>query len=229
MDSLAALALATEKPKESLLERMPQNRDDYIVSRKMIKHILYMAIYQCVVLFVILFAGEYFIPEPNMDLRLIDKTNPYIVPGRLYTMSGEDLYKPFEKKHGASRHLTFVFNTFVFMQIFNMIASRKIHDEINIFEGTFGNPLFVGLWIVIAAGQVAITQFGGVMFVVNEYGLAPIQWGYSLGISITCVFIDLLLKFIPDSVTPSLGQDTVFNRKYGVPKAEAARKAAMED
>jgi len=45
MDSLAALALATELPKPSLLDRMPQNRDDYIVARKMIKHILGMAIY----------------------------------------------------------------------------------------------------------------------------------------------------------------------------------------
>ena len=40
MDSLGALALATELPKADLLQRMPQNKDDYIVSRKMIKHIL---------------------------------------------------------------------------------------------------------------------------------------------------------------------------------------------
>lgn len=40
MDSLASLALATELPKPSLLDRLPQNREDYIVSRKMTKHIL---------------------------------------------------------------------------------------------------------------------------------------------------------------------------------------------
>jgi Ca2+ transporting ATPase len=40
MDSLASLALATELPKPNLLKRPPQNREDYIVSRKMIKHIL---------------------------------------------------------------------------------------------------------------------------------------------------------------------------------------------
>jgi magnesium-transporting ATPase (P-type) len=40
MDSIGALALATELPKPELLERMPQNKDDYIVSRKMVKHIL---------------------------------------------------------------------------------------------------------------------------------------------------------------------------------------------
>jgi Ca2+ transporting ATPase len=45
MDSLASLALATEMPKPQLLLRAPQNRDDYIVSRKMIKHILGQAIW----------------------------------------------------------------------------------------------------------------------------------------------------------------------------------------
>ena len=45
MDALGALALATELPRPYLLDRMPQNRDDYIVSRKMVKHILGQAIW----------------------------------------------------------------------------------------------------------------------------------------------------------------------------------------
>lgn len=68
MDSLGALALATEMPKPSLLERLPQNRADYIVSRKMTKHILYQAIYQCAILFFFLFGGEYLIPESDLEL-----------------------------------------------------------------------------------------------------------------------------------------------------------------
>jgi Ca2+ transporting ATPase len=69
MDSLGALALATELPKQALLERMPQNKDDYIVSRKMIKHILSQALWQVTVLFIFLFAGEYLIPESRSDLQ----------------------------------------------------------------------------------------------------------------------------------------------------------------
>jgi len=45
MDSLAALALATENPKPELLHRKPQNRDDYLVSRRMTKHIMYQSIW----------------------------------------------------------------------------------------------------------------------------------------------------------------------------------------
>jgi magnesium-transporting ATPase (P-type) len=45
MDSLAALALATGSPKEELLERKPQKASDYLVSRRMVKHIMYGSIY----------------------------------------------------------------------------------------------------------------------------------------------------------------------------------------
>jgi Ca2+ transporting ATPase len=169
MDSLAALALATELPKRSLLDRMPQDRNDYIVSRKMIKHIVWMSLYQCVILFGVLFGGEFFIPEPNVALQY-DKPTGFVYPGRLYNWDGSPLYKAIEETYhvGASRHLTFVFNTFVFMQIWNMLASRKIHDEINIFSGVFTNIMFIALWFIICGGQFVITQYGGKMFVVCD-------------------------------------------------------------
>jgi Ca2+ transporting ATPase len=40
MDSLASLALATSPPKEELLLRPPYRRSEYIISSKMVKHIL---------------------------------------------------------------------------------------------------------------------------------------------------------------------------------------------
>lgn len=43
------------------------------------------------------------------------------------------------------------------MQIFNMITARKIHDELNIFEGIHTNIIFIGLWFIICGGQVFIT------------------------------------------------------------------------
>jgi magnesium-transporting ATPase (P-type) len=45
MDSLGALALATEMPKESLLDRPPYRRDEYIISRKMVKHLIGQSFY----------------------------------------------------------------------------------------------------------------------------------------------------------------------------------------
>ena len=100
MDSLASLALATEVPKPELLERPPQNKDDFVVSRKMTKHILYMSLFQMVVLFIFLFGGEYMIPEPEEALRFdawkvrFDiEQNDMVFPGRLYKVNGDELYK----------------------------------------------------------------------------------------------------------------------------------------
>jgi Ca2+ transporting ATPase len=68
VNSFASIALATELPKPELLKRLPQNREDYIVSRKMTKHILGQAIWQCIVLLIFLFAGEHLIPESDLSL-----------------------------------------------------------------------------------------------------------------------------------------------------------------
>ena len=45
MDTFAALALATEPPTDKLLDRPPHQRDSYIISKKMMKHILSMKIF----------------------------------------------------------------------------------------------------------------------------------------------------------------------------------------
>ena len=65
MDSLASLALATEPPKEELLKRAPYRRDDYIISQKMLKHLIGNSIYQVIVIYTIVFSGEYWFPEPE--------------------------------------------------------------------------------------------------------------------------------------------------------------------
>ena len=63
MDTLASLALATQDPQESILLRKPYSRDEYMVSKSMKKNIIGQAIYQIIVLTVIIFLGEQFIPE----------------------------------------------------------------------------------------------------------------------------------------------------------------------
>lgn len=55
--------------------------------------------------------------------------------------------------------MTIVFTAFVMMQVFNMINARKIHDELNIFEGLFSNKMFVAIWIVIFIVQILLSQF----------------------------------------------------------------------
>jgi len=73
MDSLASLALATETPNAKLLQRPPYRKKEYIVSRKMMKHILAQSVFQSIILFAIIFGGDQFFPEgaegPNNTIQ----------------------------------------------------------------------------------------------------------------------------------------------------------------
>lgn len=52
------------------------------------------------------------------------------------------------------QHLTFIFNTFVFMGLGNMIASREVYNSPNVFRGLFRNWLFWASWLVSVILQV---------------------------------------------------------------------------
>ena len=59
---------------------------------------------------------------------------------------------------------TFVFNTFVFMQIFNQLNARLLEvGEFNMFGGIMKNPLFLGIVIVTVVVQLLMVEFGGRM------------------------------------------------------------------
>ena len=53
------------------------------------------------------------------------------------------------------------------MQVFNMINSRKIHGELNIFSGIQNNMLFIGIWFAIAGIQCMIIFVAGRVFEVS--------------------------------------------------------------
>jgi hypothetical protein len=114
---------------------------------------------------------------------------------------------------GSPRHFTFFFTTFVMLQVVNMFCSRKIHDEMNPFEGIGSNMVFIAVWIFIFGLQILITQFTGIVFEVCDEGLSIEQWGIAFGIGCTVLFINFFIKFIPDRFTPAIGRDRVFDAR----------------
>lgn len=66
---------------------------------------------------------------------------------------------------------TIIFQTFVFMQIFNQINSRKLTNQINVFEGFFNNSLFIGIMIFTFVIQIVLVEFGGI-----AVRCAPLNW-----------------------------------------------------
>lgn len=236
MDSLASLALATELPKPELLQRPPQVRDDFIVSRKMAKHIIYMSIFQMVVLFIFLFGGEYMIPEPDEKLRFNelrptlgydeDPDNTFVFPGRLYKLNGDKLYAQVIDLPGidgdSSRHMTFIFNLFIWLQIINMISARKINDELNLCKDFFSNPAFLIIWLLIVVVNFLIIQYTGAFFSLHPDGLAWEQHLLCIGVSCSVLIANAIFKCLPDDVSPKVGKDSVDERRLAAKEAARA-------
>lgn len=91
MDTLAALALATDPPADSIIDRKPERRNAGIISLTMWKMIIGQAIYQLIVTFVLYYGA--------ISIGIAEQ---------------EDLSKVV-----STRRDSLVFNTFVWMQIFN--------------------------------------------------------------------------------------------------------------
>merc|ERR1712029_911789 len=86
-----------------------------------------------------------------------------------------------EKTYGKnSEHYTFIFNTFVWMQIFNEVNSRSLNGECNVFRGMSRNPLFCGILLMTAVLQIIMVEFGGRAMHVQDGGLPGDLWGVSM-------------------------------------------------
>ncbi|KAI3535037.1 calcium-translocating P-type ATPase [Colletotrichum filicis] len=92
---------------------------------------------------------------------------------------------------------TLVFNVFVFMQIFKLINSRRIDNNLNIFEGITKNKLFALMMSIMAGGQVLIVFVGGAAFKVEK--LNGPQWGISIVLGIISIPVGVLIRLFPDS------------------------------
>jgi len=184
MDSFASLALATEQPTDALLERKPYGRTKPLVSLSMMRHILGHSFYQLIVMFVLTFHGHVLFDIPY----------------------------GFGLPHSAppTQHLTMVFNTFVMMQIFNEINSRKVHGERNVFSGILRNHLFLAILFGTVAVQALLVEFTGQFFAVKGltaeqwlwcvfFGFTELIWGQVV-LSIPKAFLSSRLKFFKKGI-----------------------------
>lgn len=88
-----------------------------------------------------------------------------------------------------------------------MICSRKINDEINIFQGITSNPAFLIVWTIIVVVQIFCTQLFGRFVSVHINGLTGTQWVICLVLALVTFPINILLKCVPDTMCPVLGDE----------------------
>ena len=93
MDTLAALALATEPPQEDILNRQPYHKDAPIVTEVMWRNVFGHALYQMFVIIVIIFVWPHTSLIHPYDLQMIELTgemgvggyNPWFTKGHYVT------------------------------------------------------------------------------------------------------------------------------------------------
>lgn len=91
---------------------------------------------------------------------------------------------------------TIIFNTFVWMQIFNELNNRRLDNKLNVFEGMFRNYWFLGINSIIVGGQILIIFVGGVALGVTP--LDGVQWAICLLCGFGCLPWGVVLRLLPD-------------------------------
>jgi len=232
MDTLAALALGTEKPTDSLLDRKPFGRYDSLISPKMFRAIISQTLFQFAIILPIVFAGKEipFLHAPCGFVQTMGRSvsddfmegssylkrcsgghkpeDKIVVPTGSTSSLAIDVEKSYEDvKRDTEALQTLVFNMFVFAQIFNLLNSRKVNGEHNVFEKLFTNLYFLCIVGGIVFFQVIIVVFLGVIFEGTPfnpfdkehptYGLSWQGWILTILSTMFSVVVAQIVLFIP--------------------------------
>lgn len=169
MDTMAALALATDPPNRKILNRKPDLKSASLFSVTMWKMIIGQAIYQLIITLILYFAGRSILSGIYSD----DETTAY------------------------REHATLVFNTFTWMQIFNALNNRRLDNNFNVFEGLTKNFFFVGIFFVMIGGQVLIIFVGSWNVFQAQPQNGP-MWACALVLGFLSLPVGVLIRMFPN-------------------------------
>lgn len=182
MDTLAALALATDKPDPNIMDREPMGRTAPLITVSTWKMILSQSSLQLLVTFVLTFQGQYFF------------------------FSGKEALSGHEREQLNAC----IFNTFVWLQFFTLLASRKLDEgdgitnwrrrisqqNLNFFQDLFRNGYFISVMSLIAACQILIMFYGGVAFSIAEQTTK--MWTTAIACGLLSLPMAALVRICPD-------------------------------
>ncbi|SCV36210.1 probable calcium P-type ATPase NCA-3 (Ca2+-transporting ATPase) [Fusarium fujikuroi] len=168
MDTMAALALATDPPTDSILDRPPQPKSAPLITLNMWKMIIGQSIFQVVVVLVLYFAGD-------------------SILGYNTSIAAEKLQLD-----------TIIFNMFVWMQIFNELNCRRLDNKFNVFVGIHRNLFFILINAIMVGLQIGIIFIGGRVFDIDTDGLNGVQWAISILIAAFSLPWGVLVRIFPD-------------------------------
>eukprot|EP01062_Namystynia_karyoxenos_P074552 TRINITY_DN714_c0_g1_i1.p1 TRINITY_DN714_c0_g1~~TRINITY_DN714_c0_g1_i1.p1 ORF type:complete len:1762 (+),score=558.73 TRINITY_DN714_c0_g1_i1:467-5287(+) len=216
MDTMAAMALSTEKPHPNLISaaRKPVYRRSPLLSRKMWRFVWGGAIFQLAVTLILIFAGkQIFQVVDYVDDEWYPRWNnlswiPPLPPGGA---PADALHWPPEaiderEEDINTVHRTITFNIFIYMQVFNWFSARKLFDEINMFEGLGRSPMFLPIVFFTAGFQAFMVEVAQKFLETKSIGAA--RWGISLAIAFMMWPWMMIVRLIPINEAP-LDQKTL--------------------
>ncbi|KAG0206832.1 hypothetical protein BGX28_001817 [Mortierella sp. GBA30] len=186
MDTLAALALATDPPTLDLLDRQPEPRTAPLISFTMWKMILGQAILQLIITFVLEYKG--------MDILNYNEIPDFLAGRVASTPEIGAAYRNFKRQELN----TMVFNTFVFLQIFNEINCRRLDNRLNIFSGIGRNKYFMVIFVIMVVFQILIIQFGGAAFETEK--LNGGQWVICVLLGLLSIPVGVVVRLVPEEI-----------------------------
>lgn len=172
------------------MERQPYGRYDALITTKMWRFILGHALYQIVVLMVFLFVQRdiWFFAEVDVGRSTSHDATGFYPWCREAGVACDDFT-------GPRQDTTVIFNTFVFMQVFNEFNARMLENEKNMFAGIATNAIFAAVIVITVILQVLLVEFGGPFTQTSH--LSARMWLGCLVFGFVVLPYGLLLRFVP--------------------------------
>jgi len=211
MDTLAAIALATELPEDKSLERPPVFKQAPLITNHMLSFIGMHSAFQFTLIMVLLFEGHKWfnliedIDNCDRDFVPIPRNASNLTQGFMISPQQDHCLRKCEHTGGIMDgrqcrqgliHSTMIFNIFIFCQIFNVINARKIYGEWNPLEGLFtrSQNLLKVFLIIVALQVIAVELFGQFM---ETTGLKWDHWLICVGLASIELLIGIANRALP--------------------------------
>lgn len=212
MDVIGAIALGTEPPMPSLVKGDPRHQTALLKQKQVWRQIIGVSIYNTLIILLLYIFGPNVVAIDEgiawngyAKIGLSQPDNCSAYPKVL--LEGQGAAKAcLEYRQSAAKGtlLTYVFNTFVFLQIFNMINSRKVGiDDKNVFESPTHNIFFLIAFFGMIIMQMVLVQY--LYWVINATPLSSrSEWGAALTVGASVLLISFVLKLTPKSWVDSI-------------------------
>jgi magnesium-transporting ATPase (P-type) len=202
--------LALEPPTDKLFEQKPHGRTEPLISRQMWLNIGASGLLMFAVMMTVLYAPGAFGLKDGDDAGLRQDAVEHVAdvtadPDHLdfedYDDDGDGALSQAEQDRAIDQEAdrradvyrdSFLFNTFVWLQVFNAFNARSIRADRTPFANLRNSTSFMAIIAIIAVSQVAIMFIGGSVF-----SIVPIEasaWAISIAIGVCIIPVGFAIR-----------------------------------